>query len=265
MQLPKIMAAGIYDSKIAVKNTVVSKKRKTTMFEIELPIEECGVSYIDSECLTINKNVIICAKPGQIRHTKFPYKCYYIHMILHNGEIYDILSNAPSFIGTKNYDVYKNIFERFIRHYNLLSEKEEILLQGLILELTYLISKENYNKNVNLKSGNNDLIIEKSVRYIENHLSEDITLKKLSQKMLLSPVYFHNIFKRSVGKTLHEYVEEQRIKKAINLLQTTDYNLTKIAFECGFSSQSYFSFVFKRKMKMTPRDYIKESYNKYGQ
>ena len=87
---------------------------------------------------------------------------------------------------------------------------------------------------------------------------------KYQQAVALSPIHFHNFFKKSVGKTLREYVEEQRIKKATGLLLTTNDSLTKIAFECGFSSQSYFSYVFKRKMKITPREYVKDVYAKYG-
>lgn len=79
----------------------------------------------------------------------------------------------------------------------------------------------------------------------------------------MSPVHFHNTFKRSVGKTLRDYVEEQRIKKAIGLLLTTDASLTQIAFECGFSSQSYFSYVFKRRMNATPREYAKTIHARY--
>lgn len=90
-----------------------------------------------------------------------------------------------------------------------------------------------------------------------------MSLEKTAKEMSLSPVHFHNTFKTSVGKTLRDYVEEQRIKKAINLLQTTNYSLTKIAFECGFSSQSYFSYAFKRRMKKTPREYVREIYNQY--
>lgn len=80
---------------------------------------------------------------------------------------------------------------------------------------------------------------------------------------MLSPIHFHNCFKSAVGKTLHEYVEEQRIKVAVNLLLTTDLTLTQIAFQCGFSSQSYFSYVFKRKMQTTPRKYVEQLNNLY--
>ncbi len=63
--------------------------------------------------------------------------------------------------------------------------------------------------------------------------------------------------------TLRDYVEEQRIKKAIDLMLTTDYPLTKIALESGFSSQSYFGYVFKRRMQMTPGNYLKKYFEKY--
>ena len=63
---------------------------------------------------------------------------------------------------------------------------------------------------------------------------------------------------------LREYIEEQRIKKAIGRLISTDKPLTQIAYECGLSSQAYFSCVFKRKMKLTPREYAKKRHLQYG-
>ena len=73
--LPEIVAAGIYNSQIAVKDRAITKNRKATMFEIEIPIEEGGISYIASEERHISPDIVICAKPGQIRHTKLPFKC----------------------------------------------------------------------------------------------------------------------------------------------------------------------------------------------
>ena len=58
--------------------------------------------------------------------------------------------------------------------------------------------------------------------------------------------------------TLRDYVEQQRIKKATELLTVGEKTLTEIAYECGFSSQSYFSYAFKRRMKIPPRGYAKK-------
>ena len=113
------------------------------------------------------------------------------------------------------------------------------------------------------KIRNNRVDIEKALKYIKDNLTEDLSLQAVADHVLLSPNHFHNCFRTAVGKTLHEYVEDQRIKSAVNLLLTTDLTLTQIALQCGFSSQSYFSYVFKRKMKTTPRKYVEQLNNLY--
>ncbi len=262
MQLPEIVTAGIYDSNVAHKNTAVSKKRKTSMFEIELSIDSGGVSYIDDGSFQITPKMIICAKPGQTRHTKFPFKCYYVHMILHSGPLYDALINTPDFFETEKTEKYKEIFERLVKHYNTLSKDEEFILQSLVLELVYTLNKDTTKRSKN-NTSNASTTVEKAIAYIKEHLTEELTLETVAKFVSVSPIYFHNTFKSSVGKTLREYVEDQRIKKAINLLITTNKSLTEIAMECGFSSQSYFSYAFKRRMNKTPREYVKEIYDKY--
>lgn len=264
MILPEIVAVGIYNSQIAAKNVKISKNRKTSMFEIELPIENGGISYIDANSTQITQNTVICAKPGQIRHTKFPFKCYYIHMILKEGTLYDKLLNTPDFFRTHKRDTYKQIFTKLLKYYNNFSTEDEIILQSLVLSLIHTIVQDASHsvKSLNLKNSNHALI-ENISKYIKDNLTEDLSLEKVAEISHLSPIHFHNCFKAAVGKTLRDYVEEQRLKKAINLLITTDYSLTKIAYECGFSSQSYFSYVFKRKMNKTPREYVQSFYNQY--
>lgn len=262
--LPEIVSVGIYNSQIEVKNKSITKNRKTTMFEIEIPIGEGGISYINSEKMPISENMIICAKPGQIRHTKLPFKCYYIHIIVREGLLYNILADTPNFIITKNFNKYQDIFVKICKCYDTTRENDNIMLNALILELIYELGEERkkYLYKYAMKN-NNYQIIEKAIEYIKENLMFDLTLKTVADYVALSPVYFHNCFKASTGKTLHEYVEEQRMSNAINMLLTTNQTLTEIAYQCGFSSQSYFSYVFKRKMKMTPREYAKEIYRRY--
>ena len=262
--LPEIVAVGIYNSRIAVKDKTITKSRKTTMFEIEIPIEEGGTSYIDFEERHISPNVVICAKPGQTRHTRLPFKCYYIHMILNNGMLYDILTNISDFTETKNPEGYRKIFEGLCKHSESPLESSKIKVFSLILELTYLLDKDSKKQlyRHKLKSGNYETI-ENAIMYIKENLTSDLSLNTVASYVSLSPIHFHNCFKAATGKTLHEYVEEQRIKKSEKLLVSTDLTLTEISYLCGFSSQSYFSYAFKRKNNMTPREYSKEIYRRY--
>ena len=262
--LPKIVAIGIYNSNVSAKNKTITSIRKGTMFEIDLPIENGGIAYIDSEQAPITPNTIICMKPGQERHTRFPYKCYFIHMILEEGELYDALMKTPSFIPHNNFAEYLYIFKSLYNHREANTGTNNILLQSLILKLihTLCMDSERQNRSRRFKNLEYDKI-EQSVRYIKEHLSEDLSLEELAKRSSYSKIHFHNCFKAAIGKTLHEYVEDLRIKKSIILLSTTSLTLAEIASQCGFSSQTYFSSVFKRKIHMTPRDYVKEEHKRY--
>lgn len=264
IMLPEIVSTGIYNSQVAVKNKAVTKNRKTTMFEIELPIEEGGISYINSEKMPIEPNMVICAKPGQMRHTKLPFKCYYIHIILSGGTLYDTLIDTPNFVKTNKFPKYLELYEKLWKYFDSGLENDKIILHSLILELIYTLSKDSQKLLIreNIKNSNYK-VIETTINYIKSNLTSDLSLETVSEYAGFSPIHFHNCFKASTGKTLHEYVEEQRIKKAANMLVTTDYTLTKIAYECGFSSQSYFSYAFKRKMQLTPREYTRKIFKRY--
>ena len=260
--LPEIVAVGVFNAQLVFKTKDISPRRKTTMFEIELPIEDGGVSYADNESSGITKDTVICAKPGQIRQTRLPFKCYYIHMMLTEGELYDRLMELPSYIKTTRRADYERIFKKLTEHYETALDSSQIIMQSLILELIYMLLEHCSSRSFKTKSSNAEMI-EKSIRYIKDNLTADLSLNSVARVTSFSPIYFHNCFKRSTGKSLREFVEEARIQKSVNLLISTDMNLSEIAYECGFSSQSYFSYAFKRKMKMTPREYVKSIYQKY--
>ena len=261
--LPQIVAIGIYNAQIAIKNRPISKNRKTTMFELELPIGSGGMSYINDESHPITENMVICAKPGQIRHTRLPFKCYYIHMIVNEGYLGDILTTLPNYIDFSCTDQIKEIFISLCEHYNTGITNDDILLQSLIFKLIYILSENSASIIKSTPKSNNHKTIERTLEYINNNLSADLTLERLASAANFNAIYFHKLFKASTGKTLHEYVEDQRIKKSINLLISTNMTLAQIAYECGFSSQSYFSYAFKKKKGSTPREYAKKIQLKY--
>ena len=264
ISLPQIVSAGIYNAQIAIKNRTVSPNRKTTMFEIELPIGEGGISYIDDESHLISESTVICAKPGQIRHTRLPFMCYYVHMIVTEGDLLDILISLPNYIENVKSDELRDIFASICAHYGAGTLNDEIMLQSLILKLVCTLNKTSpLQTSKYTPKSNNHEVIEHTLRYINENLSSSLTLEGLASEAKFSPIYFHRLFKSSTGKTLHEYIEDQRIKKALNLLLSTDMTLAQISYECGFSSQSYFSYAFKRRTGLTPRKCAKAAVERY--
>ena len=264
--LPEIVSIGIYNASIAHKNKATTPSRKTTMFEMELPIGEGGTSYINSAEYKISENVLIIAKPGQLRHTRLPFACYYIHAIIHEGILFDTLSSLPEYTALTDEQAkkIKQIFISLCEHNASGAPQKEIILGSLLLKLIYSVSSiSSHLDRIPSSKPNNRIAVEKTISFIKNNLTADLSLEALAKEAKFSPIYFHKLFKASTGRTLRDYTEEQRLNKAIDLLTSTNLSLTEIAYECGFSSQSYFNYAFKKRMNVTPREYAKSILSKY--
>ena len=100
--------------------------------------------------------------------------------------------------------------------------------------------------------------LKNALTYINAHFFDpDMNLKTVAETVALSPSHFSTIFSQSLGKTFIEYLTDQRINYAKNLLVTTDSKLTSITLEIGYSDSNYFSYLFKKKEGMSPSEYRK--------
>lgn len=102
-------------------------------------------------------------------------------------------------------------------------------------------------------------ILERSMAYInQNYANVDLSLNEVAAAANLSSSHFSSIFSQALGKTFVEYLTERRLREAKRLLATTDWKLSIIATEVGYNDPNYFSYIFKRKEKITPKDYRKQ-------
>ena len=90
------------------------------------------------------------------------------------------------------------------------------------------------------------------IDYVHSNLHGNLGVAEIAKVAFMSPYYFGKLFKRSMGKTIHQYVLEQRVRRAQLLLSTTDIGLTEIACSVGLPNQSHFTTVFKTKLGVTP-------------
>lgn len=95
--------------------------------------------------------------------------------------------------------------------------------------------------------------------YIHAHLDQPIKLADLAEVAGISQFHFSRLFKQSMGMTPHQYLIQQRIEQAKQLLKGTKRAIAEIALECGFNSQSHFSKHVRDATGMTPNNYRKNS------
>ena len=99
--------------------------------------------------------------------------------------------------------------------------------------------------------------IQKLLILIDNDLCSDLSLNSLSSELNVNPSYLSHLFKKEMGKTLTEYVNETRINKALVYLNNTDLQVQAIAQKVGIYDLSYFTKLFRRQMGMSPTEYRK--------
>lgn len=93
------------------------------------------------------------------------------------------------------------------------------------------------------------------VKYIEEHLAEEITLAQIAGSAAVSKNECIRCFNHTIGCTPIQFLRQIRIQKAALLLETDNHKISVIAFECGFKDMSYFNKTFKKFTGCTPSEF----------
>lgn len=105
------------------------------------------------------------------------------------------------------------------------------------------------------ESNSKQVIAEAKMYIMENYDKEELSVDTVCKKLHLSTAYFSTLFKKEVGQTCIAYITDFRLKKAVELLNTTDDKTYMIANKVGYAEQNYFSYVFKKKYGVSPSKY----------
>ena len=97
--------------------------------------------------------------------------------------------------------------------------------------------------------------ISKVCRYIEEHISQKITLTDAAALVNMSESAFSHFFKRQTGISFITYVNNLRVAKACDLLANTALSASEICYDCGFNNKSNFIRLFTKRKNMTPIEY----------
>lgn len=122
--------------------------------------------------------------------------------------------------------------------------------------LVYLVEASMDYVNRIQKSDDIVLIIEK---YIEDHLSENLTRDSFSDIVYLNGDYIAEVFKKERGETLIHYINKCRLQRAKELLLTSNKPVYNIALDVGYMNGSYFAKQFKETYGIEPSKYRKNS------
>lgn len=93
------------------------------------------------------------------------------------------------------------------------------------------------------------------VNYIRRNLHEALSIEQLSREACMSQSHFFRCFKNEFGFSPVDFINNERIRFAANVLKNPRKSVTDACFESGFNNISYFSRLFKRHTQLSPKQY----------
>lgn len=126
------------------------------------------------------------------------------------------------------------------------------LIQTLTLHLLKNYSTANLRQE-NSRGGLSGYRLRRVTEFIGANLETDLSLAEIARVADLSQYHFARAFRQSTGLTPQQYLMQQRIERAKELLVKNDLPIVEISLRTGFKNQSHFTTLFRKFTKFTPK------------
>ena len=119
------------------------------------------------------------------------------------------------------------------------------LLLELLIRLPRCLSKSNDSEALSR--------ITEAINYLKRHYAEQIDFTRLAQSAGMSPRSFQRAFRNATGASAQNYLITTRLKRAAEFLKYHNYSVSQSAYKVGFKDSNYFTRIFKKYMKLSPK------------
>ena len=228
---------------VSVKSSTRIAQSVIDYYDLTMVLSGELTYYIDGERVTLGENDAILLPPATRREREAGETAAYasFNFRLAEGET---LPLARVLRGAVSADCRTLLSVFAEEHVSLIydsREKAVCIINYILLELLdYAL----------LPTGNTH--IRKALRYIDEHTESAVTLDLLASHLHLSKEYTASLFKKELGKTVTEYVNEKKMGLAKRMIADGAYSLHEIAERLGFEHYGYFSRLFKRHFGVSP-------------
>lgn len=101
--------------------------------------------------------------------------------------------------------------------------------------------------------------VRRAITHIDSDLNGELSLKTLAELQGMNASYLSSLFRKETGQTVTDYINQQRVHLAVQLLSSSDFQIQTIAQHCGIPDVNYFTKVFKKYIGKTPKQFRLES------
>lgn len=150
---------------------------------------------------------------------------------------------------------YQEVFSTMIQELQLPRSCSSDLASLSLLQLCFYLKRMKEEGGFQKTQSQREM--EQAVRYFHENLSKEIEVENYAKKLHMSTCWFIRSFKSYTGMPPRKYLTSIRIKKAKELLESTDYSVGEIGGIVGYDNPFYFSRIFKKISGNSPAQYRK--------
>ena len=222
-----------------------------------------GAFYIEDDKIPVKADDLMIINP-HVEHTEKTLPNDPMEYIVFGVEGLAFSFIDPDQDNTKGYSFYsygsdKNQFINFaqlmMREFHEKKPGFEKVCHGLLQVLLVYISRK---QNLSVISDSSFQLSKECAlakRYIDANYAKNITLDSLAEITHINKFYLAHSFTECIGQSPINYLTDRRLEACKELLTSSNLSVAQVASSFGFSSQSYFSQIFRKKTGMTPRQY----------
>ncbi len=219
-------------------------QRKLQFYDLTFVLQGKLTYTFDGHTQVLKKNDAILLPPGTIQsREKEPGGVKFVSFNFYVNQCATIPLEKfiPNCISADIKKIVSAFTQSHLTPYGYAKEKVANLLNYILLDLIYRTTQISKNEHV-----------QKIIRYIDAHITENLSLQSVSREIGLSKEHVATIFKKEMGQTLCNYLNKRKMMLAKELLYDNIMPLTDLSAYLGYNNYNYFCRVFKRYFDMPP-------------
>ncbi|MBE6883355.1 MAG: AraC family transcriptional regulator [Ruminococcaceae bacterium] len=229
---------------ISVDNCSAIDKERIDFYDLTFVCSGSMTYIADGKKITLKRNDALFLRPGteriRLQGTE-PVKYVSFNFDIYPDVELPFESYMPNCISAEIRNLAATFPQSHLLPYYHSKEKAVNMLNYILFELLDIVSL-----------GTNNGYVIKIAKYVDEHMNEKISLRDVSAYTDLSREYTAAIFKREMGKTLTDFINERKMLVAKELILSSGMGLCDIAAHLGYENYNYFSRLFKRYFDNTP-------------
>lgn len=197
--------------------------------------------------------------PDLLRHSELGNKISSFNYFTYN-------SNEALHLSKKEKTIISDLVKRIEDEYNqnIDNHSQNVIISTIELLLNYCTRF--YDRQFNTRTNNNKKYILQFEQLLRDYFNTTKpiemglpTVKYCGEAMNMSPKYLSDLLRKETGRNTQEHIHEYIINKAKNELLSSNSSISEIAYSLGFEYPQYFSNLFKKETKLSPREYRKSN------